>query len=93
MLSVLRNEIEAPKDLRNKALLAASIDMVHGTKKKSGLQLAKEILSSGEAYKKFLAICKAQGGFREPEFALYKEDIKPRNQVLSLKLTIEDLQN
>jgi thymidine phosphorylase len=21
-------------------------------------------------------ICKAQGGFREPEFALYKEDIK-----------------
>jgi thymidine phosphorylase len=43
--------------------------------KKKGLQLAKEILSSGEAYKKFLAICKAQGGFREPEFALYKEDI------------------
>jgi thymidine phosphorylase len=34
--------------------------MVHGTKNKSGLQLAKEILSSGEAYKKFLAICKAQ---------------------------------
>jgi thymidine phosphorylase len=55
VLSVLRNEMEAP-DLRNKALLAASIiDMVHGTKNKSGLQLAKEILSSGEAYKKFLA--------------------------------------
>jgi hypothetical protein len=31
-----------------------------------------------------------QGGFREPELP-YK-DIKPRNQVLSLKLTIEDLQ-
>jgi hypothetical protein len=34
VLSVLRNEMEA-QDLRNKALLlAASIDMVHGTKKK-----------------------------------------------------------
>jgi thymidine phosphorylase len=43
--------------------------MVHGTKNKSGLQLAKEILSSGEAYKKF-TICKAQGGFREPECPL-----------------------
>jgi thymidine phosphorylase len=48
VLSVLRNEIEAT-DLRNKALLLAAsiIDMVHGTKNKSGLQLAKEILSSG----------------------------------------------
>jgi thymidine phosphorylase len=38
-----------PQDLRNKALLLAAsiIDMVHGTKNKSGLQLAKEILSSG----------------------------------------------
>jgi thymidine phosphorylase len=78
VLSVLRNEMEAPQDLRNKALLLAAsiIDMVHGTKNKTGLQLAKEILSSGEAYEKFLAICKAQGGFREPEFALYKEDVK-----------------
>jgi thymidine phosphorylase len=78
VLSVLRNEMDAPQDLRNKALLLAAsiIDMVHGTKNKTGLQLAKEILSSGEAYKKFLAICKAQGGFREPEFAFYKEDVK-----------------
>ena len=50
--------------------------MVHGTKNKSGLQLAKEILSSGDAYEKFLAICKAQGGFREPEFAPYKKEVK-----------------
>jgi hypothetical protein len=40
--------------------------MVHGTKKKV-LQLAKEILSSGEAYK-FLAI--QAKGFREPELPL-----------------------
>jgi thymidine phosphorylase len=61
VLSVLRNEIEAPKDLRNKALLLprALLTWYMVQKKKSGLQLAKEILSSGEAYKKFLAICKA----------------------------------
>ncbi|WP_339920981.1 thymidine phosphorylase family protein [uncultured Flavobacterium sp.] len=77
VLSVLRNEKDAPQDLRNKSLLlsASIIDMVHGTKNKSGLQLAKEILSSGEAYEKFLAICQAQGGFREPEYAIYKEDV------------------
>jgi thymidine phosphorylase len=41
VLSVLRNEMEA-QDLRNKALILAAsiIDMVHGTKNKSGLQLA-----------------------------------------------------
>ena len=78
VLSVLRNEKDAPQDLRNKSLLLAAsiIDMVNGTKNKSGLQLAKEILSSGEAYAKFMAICQAQGGFREPEFAPYKEDVK-----------------
>jgi thymidine phosphorylase len=70
MLSVLRNEIEAPKDLRNKALLLPRALLTWYTKKQKWTQLAKEILSSGEAYKKFLAICKAQGGFREPEFAL-----------------------
>jgi hypothetical protein len=54
-------------------------------------QLAKEILSSGEAYKKFLRYARPYG-FREPEFASIKKILKPRNQVLSLKLTIEDLQ-
>jgi thymidine phosphorylase len=73
VLSVLRNEMEAPKDLRNKALLLAAsiIDMVHGTK--SGLQLAKEILSSGEDRS---SLMQGPKWFREPEFALYKEDIK-----------------
>jgi thymidine phosphorylase len=51
----------APQDLRNKALLLprALLTWYMVQKKKSGLQLAKEILSSGEAYKKFL-LCKAQ---------------------------------
>jgi thymidine phosphorylase len=73
VLSVLRNEIEAPKDLRNKALLLprALLTWYMVQKKKSGLQLAKEILSSGEAYKKFLRYARP-GGFREPEFAPIK---------------------
>jgi hypothetical protein len=39
--------------------------------KKSGLQLAREILSSGEAYKKFLAIYKAKAVLRNLSY-LYK---------------------
>ncbi len=74
VLSVLRNEENAPQDLKNKSLLIAAsiIDLVD---EKNGLQSAQEILSSGKAYEKFLAICKAQGGFREPEFAVFKEDV------------------
>jgi thymidine phosphorylase len=55
VLSVLRNEIEAPKDLRNKALLLprALLTWYMVQKKKVDYSL-KEILSSGEAYKKFL---------------------------------------
>ncbi|WP_232226257.1 hypothetical protein [Flavobacterium sp. ACAM 123] len=70
--------MKAPQDFRNKSLLLATsiFDMVHETKNKSGIQLAKEILSLGQAYKKFLSICKAQGDFKEPEFAPCKEDIK-----------------
>jgi hypothetical protein len=79
------------KDLRNKALLLAAsiIDMVHGTKKK-WTTACKEILSSGEAYKKFLAICKAKAVLGNLNCPI--KILKPRNQVLSLKLTIEDLQ-
>lgn len=78
VLSVLRNESNAPIDLRDKSLFIAAsiIDLVDNSNNKSGLKRAQEILASGAAYNKFLAICHAQGGFREPEFAFFKEDIR-----------------
>lgn len=77
VLSVLRNEKNAPQDLRKKALaIAASIiDMVNDKPNENGYIIAKKILSSGKAYDKFMAICIAQGGFKEPEYAIYKMNI------------------
>lgn len=77
VLSVLRNEENAPKDLKERALLIAGsiIDLANKAKKKNGIETARSILSTGKAYEKFLAICNAQGGFREPKLAPYKTDV------------------
>ena len=73
VLSVLRNEKNAPQDLRNKSIYLAGsiIDMVHPQNTESGIVAAEKILSSGKALDKFMAICKAQGRFKEPEYATY----------------------
>lgn len=78
VLDVLQNKHTAPKDLQKKAIrLAAEIvrlawdipkDMAH--------DLVKVKLKSGEAFKKFIAICEAQGGFREPAAARYCKTIE-----------------
>jgi thymidine phosphorylase len=39
------------------------------------LALAKKTLESGKAYEKFLTICQAQGGFKEPGVAAYKQTL------------------
>jgi thymidine phosphorylase len=71
-----------PQDLRNKALLLASIiDMVHGTKKQKWTT-ACEGNSFIRTYKSSLHM-QAQGGFREPEFALYKKILKPKSGVVT----------
>jgi thymidine phosphorylase len=85
---------DAPQDLRNKSLLlsASIIDMVHGTKQK-WITTCKGNPFIREDNEKFLAICQAQGGFREPEYAIYKEDVIAEKSVLLLKLTTEDWRN
>ena len=40
------------------------------------METAKEVLTSGKAYEKFLAICKAQGRFTQPVLAPYKIEIR-----------------
>ena len=76
VLSVLRNEKNAPQDLRSKSLYLAGciIDMVHPQSTESGIVAAEKILSSGKALDKFMAICQAQGRFKEPEYANYSVD-------------------
>ncbi len=77
ILAVLRNERTAPADLKERSLLLAGelLELSRYAKIGRGYETASKVLSSGNAYKKFLAICKAQGGFTEPEFAKYRHDI------------------
>lgn len=71
VLAVLRNDPRAPADLRERALLVAGelLELggiaAHG----KGNRMARETLHSGRAGEKFMAICEAQGGFREPQIS------------------------
>ena len=78
VLSVLRNEDHAPDDLRERAVLLAGrlLEMGGKAAEGAGALEALRILKSGEGYKKFTAICQAQGFFREPEVAPHKHKIK-----------------
>ncbi|MCB1214316.1 MAG: thymidine phosphorylase family protein [Deltaproteobacteria bacterium] len=77
VLAVLRQEKEAPKDLEERSLLLASklLELSGKVAKGEGWKLAQEILTSGQAWKKFYAICKAQGGFTEPSLAEYSQKV------------------
>ncbi|SFX79809.1 thymidine phosphorylase family protein [Marinospirillum alkaliphilum] len=74
LLAVLRNQPEAPQDLRERALFLAAelLEMAGLCEPGKGLQKATETLDSGAALKKFIAICDAQGGFTEPNMAPYQ---------------------
>ncbi|MDO9184788.1 MAG: thymidine phosphorylase family protein [Bacteroidia bacterium] len=77
VLSVLRNEKVAPLDLKERAIVLAGMLLELSGKYAvgTGNQTAKEILETGKALAKFLAICEKQGGFREPQYAIHKQEI------------------
>lgn len=77
ILSILRNEKEISFDLKNKAieLAACLLEIGKRMSKEESRILAKNILGNGTAYKKFIAICEAQGGFHEPSYAAYTHEI------------------
>ncbi len=70
VLAVLRRDPAAPSDLRERALDLAGLLLDMATPaSSSGRQRAQTLLESGAAEAKFMAICAAQGGFREPDRA------------------------
>lgn len=64
VLKVLKNRTDAPNDLKEKSLLFAGkmLEVAGKAKKGKGKELAREIIKTGKAYKKFKKIIKAQGG-------------------------------
>lgn len=77
LLAVLRNEPAAPADLRERSLVlaAALLEMGGLGNGEHCLQLAQQTLGSGAAWRKFEAICMAQGGLKKLPVAAFTHDI------------------
>lgn len=77
VLAVLRREAGAPADLRDRSLriAAALLEMSGKVAAGEGAARAEALLDSGAAWKKFHAICEAQGGFSEPPRSLQQHSI------------------
>ena len=73
VLAVLRRGADAPLDLRERALQLAGalLEFCSAAAEGEGYVIAQKLLDSGQALAKFLAICEAQGGFREPPHASF----------------------
>jgi len=71
VLAVFNDTKEAPGDLRERALDLAGIllEMASAAPNGAGREYARRTLDSGAAWKKFQAICEAQGGMRHPNAA------------------------
>lgn len=68
VLAVLRRDPDAPQDLRDRALRLAAAVLEAGERAGPGMghALAGQVLDDGRAYRKFEAICRAQGRFEDP---------------------------
>jgi thymidine phosphorylase len=78
VLQVLQCKKDAPKDLFEKAILIAEelVRLAWDMQKDAAREIVTDKLRSGEAFKKFIAICEAQGGFKEPGKARYTKIIE-----------------
>jgi len=77
VLAVLRQDNNRPEDLEQRAILIAGVllEQVGKTSPGNGEATATRILRAGIALKKFQAICKAQGGFREPRLGNLRYEV------------------
>jgi thymidine phosphorylase len=68
VLAVLQSRLDAPVDLRERAvaLAGALLEMVGAALEGNGIAMASEVLADGRAWRKFQQICDAQGGLRKP---------------------------
>jgi len=75
-LAVLRAAPDAPADLRGRALMLAGEVLELGGKAApgAGLAMARHALDNGAAWRKFEAICDAQGGLRTPPVAGFRQE-------------------
>jgi thymidine phosphorylase len=77
-LAVLQGAADAPQDLRARSLSLAGQLLELGGKAGTGegLAMAQAALDGGAAWRKFQAICAAQGGMREPPLATCQHTVE-----------------
>lgn len=77
IVRVLKCDEQAPQDLFNRAvyLAGAMLDLSGKVVPGEGEKLARELVTTGKAWDKFVAICEAQGGFKEPPVAHYRYEM------------------
>ncbi|MDR1426106.1 MAG: thymidine phosphorylase family protein [Rickettsiales bacterium] len=74
IVSLLKNEENAPQDLREKVLYLAGLILEFDSKveKGTGRSIAENILNSGKAWERFKKICEAQGNGKMKEIPTAK---------------------
>ncbi|MGK7865462.1 thymidine phosphorylase family protein [Falsiroseomonas sp. E2-1-a4] len=77
VLAVLQGAPDAPADLRQRslALAAALLELAGAAPAGGGAALAERSLAEGAAWRKFQAICEAQGGLRRPPRAGFRRPV------------------
>lgn len=77
ILSVLQNELDAPQDLRQRAVLLAGslLELLGVAPVGKGLEFAEQSIRDGRAWQKLQAICRAQGGLRTPPKAAHTHPV------------------
>ncbi len=80
ILAVLQGKPGAPRDLKDRACLVAGamLEMAQAAAPGQGEALARETIDNGEAWRKFQAICTAQGGLKHPPVAPYRYSLTAR---------------
>ncbi len=80
-VAVLRGEKDAPRALRERSLGLAGhvLELTGKAAPGAGYIAARSVLDDGRAWRKFVAICEAQGGMREPPRAGHTSVVAARH--------------
>ncbi len=77
VLAVLQGRMDAPEDLKARAiaLAGALLELGEAAARGQGEALAARTLADGRAWAKFQRICEAQGGMYEPPFSAHRHPL------------------
>lgn len=77
VLAVLQGSPDPALDLRDRAALLAGLVLEHSglAERGKGSAQALEVIEDGRAWRKFQAICEAQGGMRTPPVAGHRHEV------------------